>query len=185
MNRYVWNKALGMQKERLDSKEKVLKYNELAKLLPEWKKDSETIWLKEAPSQTLQQTLKFLDRAIWQGFSKTDLKRFPVFKKKGRHDSFRYPQGYKIEAENNRIFLPKVGWISYINSRELIGEPKNITISRRGKHWYASIQTEIEVETPVHKSTKIVGIDLGVRQFAALSSGEMIAPLNSLRKKGG
>jgi putative transposase len=60
--RFVWNKALAFQKERLDDGERTLSYNKLAVLLPSWKK--EHLFLNDAPSQALQQVLKNLDRAI-------------------------------------------------------------------------------------------------------------------------
>ena len=81
------------------------------------------------------------------------------------------------------MFLPKLGWISYRNSRKVVGEAKNITVSRKGKHWYMSIQTEYEVNLLVHKSTSIVGIDRGIKQFATLSDSTVYAPLNSFKAK--
>lgn len=179
--RFVWNKALALQKERLDSGEKVLRYVEIAKLLTGWKKEEEMVWLAEAQSQTMQQTLKFLDKAIKEAFDKKNPKRFPRFKKKGKStDSFRYPQGFKLDV--NRVFLPKIGWVRFIKSREIEGTPRNVTVSRRGEHWYVSIQTEVELAEPVHLSSSSVGIDLGITRFATLSDGSFLEPLNSFKK---
>ena len=90
--RFVWNRMLDLQKQRLDAGEPVLRYGKAALLLPVWKQD--LTWLKtDAHSQVLQQTLKDLDRALMDAFSKKSPKRFPRFKKKGQRDSFRYPQG--------------------------------------------------------------------------------------------
>lgn len=179
--RFVWNKALALQKERLDGGEKVLRYVEIAKLLTGWKKEEETVWLAEAQSQTMQQTLKFLDQAIKEAFDKKNPKRFPRFKKKGKStDSFRYPQGFKLDG--NRIFLPKIGWVRFIKSREIEGSLRNVTVSRRGDHWYVSIQTEREIAEPIHPSVSSVGIDLGVTRFATLSDGSFLEPLNSSKK---
>ena len=73
------------------------RYNTIAKRLPLWKKDEGTAYLKDAPSQTLQQTLKDLDRAVSDFFKKQ--KKAPKFKKKGESDSFRYPQGFNIKEK--------------------------------------------------------------------------------------
>jgi putative transposase len=179
--RFVWNKALALQKERLDAGEKVLKFAELCKSLTAWKKEEETVWLAKTQSQALQQTLKFLDQAIKEAFDKKNPKRFPRFKKKGRHtDSFRYPQGFKLDG--NRVFLPKIGWVRFIKSREIEGTPRNVTVSRRGEHWYVSLQTEREIPEPVHPCASAVGIDMGIAQFATLSDGSFIEPLSSFRK---
>lgn len=179
--RFVWNKALALQKERLDGGEKVLRHVDLCKLLTGWKREEGTVFLADAQSQTLQQTLKFLDQAIREAFDKKNPKRFPVFKKKGlAGDSFRYPQGFKLDGD--RIFLPKIGWVRFIKSREIKGVPRNITVSRRGEHWYVSIQTEREIAEPVHPATSTIGIDLGVARFATLSDGSFLEPLNSFRR---
>lgn len=178
--RFVWNKALALQKDRLDAGERTISYNKLALLLPSWKKEHP--FLNDAPSQTLQQVLMNLDRAIKDAFDpKQPEKLFPVFKKKGKsRDSFRYPQGFKIDG--NRIFLPKIGWIGFWRSRKIEGIPRNVTISRNGLHWFVSIQTEQEVVEPAHSSASLVGIDRGIKQFAVLSDGTVFAPLNSFRK---
>ncbi|WFE67729.1 transposase [Thiomicrospira sp. R3] len=183
VNRFVWNKALAMNLFRLEHKQPILWYSEMAFWLTLWKQSDEYGFLKTAHSQTLQQTLKNLERAFKDGFDKTQpLKRIPVFKKKGASDSFRYPQGFKLEQDTNRVFLPKIGWVKYRNSRQVIGELKNVTVSRKGKHWYVSIQTEYKADIQRHQSTSIVGIDLGVKRFVTLSDGNCIEPLNSFKQ---
>jgi len=63
-----------------------------------------------------------------------------------------------------------------------IGTPKNITVSRKGKHWIVSIQVEYEAEIKPHESTPAVGIDMGVKRFATLSDGAFFESLNSFKK---
>jgi putative transposase len=180
--RFVFNKALAWQNEQY-AVDKAVKfsYTTLANLLPLWKQDPAIQWLKESPSQPLQQTLKDLERAYKNFFAKRA--DFPRFKKKGQSDSFRYPQGCKLDQANNRIFLPKLGWVRYRNSREALGTVKNVTVSSKQGKWFVSIQTEREVETPVHPSTAIVGIDMGIARFATLSDGSYFAPLNSFKRQ--
>ena len=180
--RFVFNKALAMQKAIYEGGEKKLGYAGLCKTLTEWRKSPETAWLADAPVHPLQQTLKDLERAYTNFFAKRA--DFPRFKKKGQHDSFRYPDAkqFKIDQSNNRIFLPKLGWIRYRNSRDILGQAKNITVSANGRKWFVSIQTEREVEQPVHPATSIVGIDVGITRFATLSDGSYIEPLNTFRK---
>jgi putative transposase len=132
----------------------------------------------------LQHALKDLERAYKNFFAKRAER--PTFKKKGKsRDSFRYPDSkqFKIEEGNSRIFLPKIGWVRYRNSRQLVGTAKNVTVSRRGDKWYLSIQTEREVAEPRHPSPSIVGIDLGVARFATLSDRSFVEPLNALKKR--
>jgi len=180
--RFVFNKALAMQKAIYEGGEKKLGYAGLCKMLTEWRNSPETAWLADSPVHPLQQTLKDLERAYTNFFAKRA--DFPRFKKKGQHDSFRYPDAkqFKIDQANSRIFLPKLGWLRYRNSRGILGAAKNITVSANGGKWFVSIQTEREVEQPVHPATSIIGIDVGITRFATLSDGSHIEPLNTFRK---
>ena len=77
---------------------------------------------------------------------------------------------------------PKIGWVKYNKSQEVIGEAKNITVSKKGQHWLVSIQVEIDVQTPKHPSNSIVGGDLGIIRFLTLSNQEYYEPLNIFKK---
>ena len=138
--RFVWNRALALEKENYEKTGKQNGYNGLAHCLVEWKKEEQTSFLKATHSQLLQQSLKDLDQAYSNFFEcRTS---FPNFKKRGRNDSFRYPQGFKIDKGNCRVYLPKIGWIKYFKDRNIIGTPKNVTVTQSCGHWYVSIQTE-------------------------------------------
>ena len=180
--RFVFNKALALQKTNHEAGNKFIGYVAMAKLLTAWRNSADTAWLSQAPVHPLQHALKDLERAYKNFFSKRA--DFPRFKKKGMGDSFRYPDAkqFKIDAGNSRVFLPKLGWIRYRNSRELLGTAKNITVSSNGGKWFVSIQTEREIAEPVHSSTSIIGIDVGIARFATLSDGSFIEPLNTFRK---
>lgn len=177
--RFVYNKALALQQERRKAGEKRLGYAALCKALTEWKAQPQTLWLSETPSQALQQALKNLERAYKNFFEKRA--DFPRFKKKGVSDSFRYPQGVKLDQGNNRVFLPKLGWLRYRNSRGVLGEVKNATVSQSCGKWFVSIQTEREVDQPLPQG-EAVGIDMGIARFATLSNGSHFDPLNSFKK---
>ena len=86
--RLVWNKALALQKERLEQKQEILNYSKLAGVLVQWKHSEELGFLSECASQPLQQALKNLDKALWDAFDKKIPNRFPRFKKKGIGDRF-------------------------------------------------------------------------------------------------
>lgn len=177
--RYVWNKSLALQQENQAAGEKFINHFSMCKWLPEWKKEPETIWLKETPSQLFQVVLKDLARAYKNFFDKrADL---PKFKKKGYRISFCFPQGCELDEGNSRIKLPKLGWMRYRKSRGVEGVIKNITVSCVANKWCVSIQTEREVVQPMHPSTSIIGLDAGITLFATLSDGSQFAPVNALR----
>ncbi|MBV4397735.1 transposase [Advenella alkanexedens] len=204
--RYVYNQALHLQQERYKAGEKKLGYAGLCKVLTAWKKQAETDWLNNTPSQALQQALKDLERAYKNFFEKRA--EFPRFRKKGRADSFRYPQGIQLEQGNNRIFLPKLGWVRYRNSRNVQGQVKNVTVSQSAGKWFVSIQTEREVDQPLPKATTaianarkdflhkassqisqnhamIVIEDLPIRNMSRSASGTRERPGNNVKAKSG
>jgi len=180
--RFVYNKALALQQSHHEAGGKFIGYVAMAKHLTDWRRSSETPWLKEAPCHPLQHALKDLDRAYQNFFAKRA--DFPRFKRKGRGESLRYPdpKQFEIDQANSRIKLPKLGWMRYRNSRDIAGVAKNITLSESGGKWYASIQTERELPQPVPTATTAIGIDVGIARFATLSDGRCIAPLNSFKK---
>ncbi|ENB2728826.1 RNA-guided endonuclease InsQ/TnpB family protein [Escherichia coli] len=178
--RFVFNRALALQNENHEAGNKYIPYGKMASWLVEWKNATETQWLKDSPSQPLQQSLKDLERAYKNFFQ--NRAAFPRFKKRGQNDAFRYPQGVKLDQENSRIFLPKLGWMRYRNSRQVTGIVKNVTVSQSCGKWYISIQTESEVSTPVHPSASMVGLDAGVAKLATLSDGTVFEPVNSFHK---
>ena len=180
--RFVFNKALALQKENHEAGNKFIAYVAMAKLLTGWRNGVDTPWLKDAPCHPLQHALKDLEKAYKNFFAKrTD---FPRFKRKGSGDSFRYPdpKQIKLDQVNSRLFLPKLGWLRYRNSRDVLGELRNVTVSQSGGKWFVSIQTQREMADPVHPSSSSVGIDVGIARFATLSDGSFIEPLNTFRK---
>ena len=144
--RFVYNKALALQKDNHEAGEKFNGYVAMAAQLPLWKREVGQEWLKDPPSQALQHALKDLDKAYQNFFAKRA--GFPRFKRKGSGDSFRYPdpKQIKLDQGNSRIFLPKLGWIRYRNSRDVLGELRNVTVSGKNGKWFISIQTQRDVE---------------------------------------
>ncbi|WP_198263903.1 RNA-guided endonuclease InsQ/TnpB family protein [sulfur-oxidizing endosymbiont of Gigantopelta aegis] len=175
--RYLWNKALRLNLYHLENKQPMLWYQELDWFSKLWKKSDQYGFLKLSPAQTLQQTLKQLERAFKDGFDKKQpLKKIPTPKKRGDRDSFSLPQGFKIEGR--RIFLPKIGWVNFRKSREIEGTAKNVTVSRQGKYWFVSIQVEMELPESVHSSLSMIGVDMGVKRLFTLSDGEFAEPID-------
>lgn len=180
--RFVFNKALALQKANHEAGGKFIGYVAMAKQLTAWRNGTETPWLKNAPVHPLQHALKDLERAYKNFFEKRA--DFPRFKKKGLKDRFRYPdpKQIKLDQGNARIFLPKLGWLRYRKSRAVLGVVRNATVSFSAGKWFVAIQTGREVAQPVPAATSAIGIDVGIARFATLSDGTFLAPLNSFRK---
>jgi putative transposase len=99
--------------------------------------------LSDATAQALQQSLKNLERAYTNFFEKRA--DFPKFKKKvnGRVSVFR--KALLLDNQNGRVEVPKMGWMRYRKSQEVLGEAKNLTLRESRGKWYVSVPTEREV----------------------------------------
>ena len=179
--RFVYNEALALQKARHAGGAKKLGYAALCRRLTEWRHSPDTAWLALAPVHPLQQALRDLGRAYDNFFA--GRARFPRFRKKGRHDRFRYPDAKQIRLDqaNSRLFLPKLDWLRYRNSRDVLGTVRSATVSHSGGKWFVAIQTEREVARPVPQGGE-VGIDMGVKRFATLSDATFHAPPGSFQR---
>ena len=83
--RFVFNRALALQNENHEAGTKYVSYTKMASWLIEWKSHPDTQWLKDTPSQPLQQSLKDLERGYKNFFQKRAA--FPRFKKRGQNDA--------------------------------------------------------------------------------------------------
>jgi len=175
--RFVYNLAL---ETKICAYQSSLKKNiscfELMKQLTELKEDEKTKWLNDVPSQSLQQAISNLDTAFSNFFrGRAD---FPKFKKKSHKQSFRIPQGIKVDFENWKVFIPKLKWVEFCRDRQFKGEIRQATISKTPTNrYFISILVENGKSLPKKKSIieeTAVGIDVGLKHFAVLSNGTKI-----------
>lgn len=180
--RFLWNKVLALNLARLNHKQPLIWYHEADFWSKQWKSSEEYGFLGVVPAHCLQQKLKDLNKAFKDAFDrKQPLKRLPKFKKRGVHDSIRFPEPKQIQLCNRRIKLPKLGWINFFKSQSIIGQMKNVTVSYQSGHWYLSIQVEQVIEVPQHASTSIIGVDMGIHRFAACSNDCVIEPVHAFK----
>lgn len=171
--RYVYNWALDLKTKTYQTEKKSVSRFALDKQLTQLKKEKE--WLKEVPSQTLQQSLSDLDKAYTKFFK--EKKGYPRFKSKHDKQSIRFPQGFEILER--RIDFPKLGKIKAKISKDLsLFQINNITIliTKTGKYFASVCYTEpSDLSTkPEPKIEKAIGIDLGIKTFIVTSEGEEI-----------
>jgi len=136
-------------------------------------KNTECPWLKEAPSQALQMALRNLDNAYINFFKG---KGFPKFKNKHGKQSFQLPQGVFLSEDNKQIFIPKLKWVGIDLHREFKGNIKTVTVSKTVTNkYFVSILVDNKQELPKKKpisEQSVVGIDLGINDFAITSDGK-------------
>ena len=130
----------------------------------------ELAWIKEKGicQKITQYAFDYLGESFQRFFK--GLSEYPKFKKKGRHDSFTIDNGGKpIPIGGTSIKLPTIGWVKTYE-----GLPhttcKSITISRTADSWFIAFCYEQECQ-PTIKPYDVVGVDLGVKELATLSTG--------------
>lgn len=168
-NRFVYNHFLAERQKVYEEKKETLNYNACSAQLTQIKK--ELIWLKEVDSTSLQSTLKDLEFAYKKFFR--EKKGYPKFKsKKNPVQSYTSKMGIKIKE--NTIQLPKLGLVKFIKTREIDGKIISATIRRSpsGKY-FVSVLADVEINQ-LTATGQSVGVDLGIKDFAILSTGEKI-----------
>ncbi len=175
--RFLWNYFLKQNMDYYKDTKKFIFWYDLCKSLPKLKQ--EYPFLKESIAQSLQAVARQFDRALKDSF-KTE-KGFPSFKKKSLlNDSFTCPQAWKLSK--SYVYVPKIGKVSWVKHRELQGKPKKITITQDGDKWYCSVLCEYEIQDQEKKKDNIVGIDVGLKEFATFSDETVIPNPRYLEK---
>ena len=180
--RFIYNQMLADRiksyEENKDLDIKIIKYPTPA----QYKKEYE--WLKEVDSLALANAQMNLDKA-YKNFFRDKSVGFPKFKsKKDNHKSYTTNnQNGTIYIENNRIKIPKLkSMIKIKQHREFVGLIKSCTISQNpsGKYYIAMLVDTENIQLP--KLDTKVGIDLGIKEFAITSDGEMFSNPKWLNK---
>lgn len=172
--RFVYNYFLDQWNTTYTSTGKGLTYNKCSAMLPALKKEADTIWLKEVDAIALQSSVKDLGDSFRRFFKKQNDR--PNFKSKS-HDKKSYTTKFtqnNIELLNKKIKLPKLGLVNFRKNKKLNvgGKIIKVTVSKTSTNkYFASIVVETETKR-LKNTNSTVGIDLGITDFAILSTGE-------------
>ena len=178
-SRFVFNHFLAKWNETYKETGKGLSYGVCSSELPNLKK--ELPWLKEVDSIAIQSSVKNLADAYSRFFKKqNDAPRFKSKRNKVQSYTTKHTNG-NIAIEGDKIKLPKLGLVRFAKSKEVEGRILNATIRRNpsGKY-FVSLLVETDVQ-PLPKTNKEVGIDVGLKDFAILSNGEVFENPKFLR----
>ena len=132
----------------------------------------ENEYLKRVNAQSLQQTLRRLEKAFVNMWEQNH--GFPRFKKPGRMRSFSFPQLGQNPFRNGYVKLPVIGAVKVRQSRSIPdgGVIKQAPVARRVSGWYVmlTVQWDVLVPSPLPLG-EAVGIDVGLTSFVATSNG--------------
>ena len=179
-SRYVFNHYLDMRRSMWAEWHDNMSYTEMSRDLSHNLK-KEKVWLKEADSTALQQTLRHLDAAYRNFLSKRG--GYPRYKSKREAQSYRTMNVHdSIRIDKRYIRLPKAGNVKIRNTREFSGRILSATISKTaGGRYYISLQVEEEYEVLANNGGKI-GLDAGLKNLYTDSNGETVAASRTLSR---
>ena len=136
-------------------------------------------WMLDVPKTVPQQAIKNLGTAFQRFFTK--LGSYPKRKKKFKHDSARLDNGPvkkgadAVQVKGKKIKIPRLGWVRMAEQVRFAGQIKSCTLSRTADDWFVSLMIDTEPPVPTQKEKgAVVGVDLGVKAMATLSTGETI-----------
>lgn len=185
--RFVYNYYLGKRIEAYETSKKTMGFYETCSSLTQLKKDKEFSWLKEPDATALQASVKDLDTAYQNFFRRArqgGKPGFPKFKsKKHNRKSYRATQNSKtIQVFDRHIKLPKLGLVKCRISKQVRGRILSATVSQNpsGKYFVSICCTDVEMKH-LQPTGKNVGIDLGIKDFAITSDGDVFTNPKYLR----
>jgi putative transposase len=128
-------------------------------------------WVYEVTKYACQQPFFNLQAAFQNFFA--GRAQFPNFKKKGIHDGF-YIGNDHFEVNGKKIRFPKLGWVRMRECLGFAGEIVCATVSRIADKWFVSISVKMEITPKTSESQTVIGVDLGVKNLATISNGEVV-----------
>lgn len=184
--RFVYNHFLSKSIEDYKHLGKSNSYNQNSKELTALKK--EYGWLSEVDSWATQNSLRDLDAAYHNFFRRVKRGQkpgFPKFKKKCRNQSYKTtnPNKLPLPVRGTKVRLPKIGWVKFKQDRQILGRWLSMTISRNSSGKYFISINCCEVPHQEYEATSsLIGIDLGIKDFAITSDGEKFENPKFFRK---
>ena len=168
--RLIYNRCIAAHKEAYEADGTSLNYYDFSRLVSSWKKTE--LFLKEVPDVTLR-CAAYNAGMAYKNFWR-DKKKYPKFKSK-RYSKQSYMVKQSIHVREGYIKLPKLKKVKCSVSKQIEGRILSATITRdkSGKYFVTLICTEVEPQM-LPKTSKNVGVDLGVNALATLSDGTII-----------
>jgi putative transposase len=174
-SRFIYNQCLNHKINQYKETKKSTSFGELGKFLTSLK--SEHQWIKESHSKVLQQSLINMDKAYKNFFR--DKKGFPKFKSKHQKQSCRFPVDAISGINGNRINIIKKLWdvhfkcsssdMSYLNKNQHLIKSGTLSKTKSGNYYFSVL-----IDKPnksLKSANKIIGLDLGVKDFIITSEG--------------
>ncbi|WP_060205464.1 RNA-guided endonuclease InsQ/TnpB family protein [Sporosarcina koreensis] len=177
--RWAYNWALNRQQENFKQGKKFISNNDLRKELTDLKQTEAFKWLFGVSNNVTKQAIKDACNAFLRFFN--GKARYPTFKSRKKSKPSFYNDNGKLEVKKNLVLIEKVGWIKTSEQIPIGVTYTNPRISFDNKYWYISVGIEQEFEQ-LELTDEIVGIDLGIKELAVCSNGQVFKNVNKTKE---
>lgn len=189
-SRFVFNKTLEFKKIGYNTTGKFPSWGECAKHFTELRNSEEFSWLKEVHTHPIKQSLNDLEIAFSNFFDKNNKAEFPKFKSKHDKESCRFPSTAISGISGNRLSLTKkLGDIHFKCSRHdeialnrYQSKIHSATLERtKSGRYFISILLDKPLRNSLPKTDKIIGVDIGIKEFVVTSENERFENIKTIR----
>ncbi|WP_150242555.1 RNA-guided endonuclease InsQ/TnpB family protein [Nocardiopsis quinghaiensis] len=184
--RLVCNRTLAERHTAYHQRGEKTSYKQTDQALTEWKQTQDLAFLSEVSSVPLQQTLRHQHSAFANFFA--GRAKYPRFKSRTGRQSAHYTRS-AFRIRDGQLWLAKhraplrLAW-SFDDVDLASLHPTTVIVSREADgRWYVTFVVEVEDPASAPEAASEVGVDLGVKDFATLSTGEKIANPRHLERK--
>ena len=184
--RVVWNRTLAWRHQRYHGEQARTNFTQANAYLTAMKATEDLAWLNEVPSVPLQQAIRHQQVAYTNFFAKRA--RYPRFKSRTGRQSAEYTRsGFRYR--DGRLFLAKMDtpleftW-SWRGTGPASIDPTTVTVSRDPcGRWYVSFAVDVPAPEQLPATGAVVGVDLGIKDFAVTSDGDKIPNPRKLARR--
>ena len=170
--RWLWNTALAIRSEAYRECGLALTGDDISRWLTQWKRTEGHEWLRQVPATCLTRCLRDQDAAFRNFFARRA--RYPRFKAKRFSGSVRFQGVGTAGWARGLMSLPKLGAVKLAEALPGIERPGQVTVARDAAgRYHVSFCAEVEI-SPLPIMHRVVGVDLGLKDLATLSTGERI-----------
>jgi len=184
--RLVWNRTLADRQRRYTVEQRSTSYKETDAALTGWKQDPDLAFLSEVSSVPLQQSLRHQHAAFQSFFARRG--RYPRFKsRRGRQSAHYARSAFRMKSDG--LWLAKasaplrIAW-SWPDIDLATLEPTMVIVSLEPDgRWFVTFAVDVVDPAPRITTGETVGVDLGISEFAVLSTGERIPNPHHMRDR--
>ncbi len=184
--RVVWNRTLAWRHQRYYGEQVKTNFTQANAYLTAMKATEDLAWLNEVASVPLQQAIRHQQVAFSNFFAKRA--RYPRYKSRNGRQSAEYTRsGFRYRY--GQLFLAKMDtpleftW-SWPDVDVALIDPTTVTVSRDPcGRWYVSLAVDVADPVQLPATGAVVGVDLGIKDFAVTSDGEKIPNPRNLAKR--